>query len=97
MFVPKPLEKTIFNSAIASTGDPYSVVNFIYKTVVAKFSGTGATTFVIEVSNDGSNWVVVDTMTGDDYYETDVAIKFIRGRLTIAGGKTVKADLTANK
>lgn len=97
MFIPKPLEATIFNSAEASSGDSYSVINYVYKTVVIKFSGSGATTFILEVSNDGSNWVTVGTYTDDDYYQTDYAIKYIRGRLSVAGGKTVKADLTGNK
>lgn len=97
MFVPKPIEATIFESATAEYGDAYAVINFVYKTVVIKFSGTGATTFVLEVSNDGVNWVNAGTYTADSYYETDNAIKYIRGGITIAGGKTVKADLTGNK
>lgn len=97
MYIPKALEEELFNSADAGAGTAHLVINFTYKTVVATFTGSGATTFVIQGSNDGTNWVTLDTMTDSDYYETDMAVKWIRGNITTAGGKTVEAHLTANR
>lgn len=93
---PKPLEATIFEAS-TGTGTKYLILNYVYKTVVISFSGSGATTFVLEVSNDGVNWVNAGTYTDSSYYETTEAFKYIRGRISVAGGKTVLACLTGTK
>lgn len=96
MFTPAPLEHTLIN-AISGTGIAVLVINYVYKTVVIKMTGIGATTCILEASNDGANWVVVKTATGDDYYETTISFKYLRAGISIPGGKNVKADLSANK
>jgi hypothetical protein len=96
MFTPYPLQVNLLN-ATTGTGDSVLVLNFVYKTVVSKVTGTGTITAVLEVSNDGSFWVTVQTITADTYYESTISFKFIRVRVTTAGGKNIKADLTANK
>jgi len=97
MFNPKPLEKTLFNSSSSGAGDSYLILNYVYKSLVVTFTGLGDTTFVIQVSNDGTNWINLLSLTTDDYLDTDVAFKYIRGNITVAGGKTVLAKLVANK
>ena len=96
MFTPTPLEYTLLNAA-TGTGDAILVLNYVYKTVVIKVSGVGTITGIIEVSNDGSRWVTVKTFTTDDYYESTISFKYIRARITVAGGQSAKIDLTATK
>lgn len=97
MFGPKPIECTLINSALAGAGTAHRIVAFTYKTVIVTMTGAGATTVLIQVSNDNTNWVTVDIITGDDYYETTAAYLYIRANITVAGGKTVLATLVANK
>lgn len=97
MFSPKPLEEVMLNVATATTSASYLVINFVYKSIVITMTGAGATTVLIEASNDGSNWITVKTAIGDDYYETSISYKYLRARISVAGGKTVKCDLVANK
>lgn len=104
MFVPKPLETTILNTATGGAGTECNVISFTYKTCVIIFTGSGATTVVIQISNDGTNFVTAknsdDTdaeFSADGYFESDTPFKYIRANITTAGGKTVKVDLTANR
>jgi len=96
MFTPSPLQENLLDAA-SGTSDSVMVLNYVYKTVVIKVSGSGTITGVIEVSNDGSFWVTVKTFTTDGYYESVISFKYIRARITTAGGKNAKVDLTANK
>lgn len=104
MFIPKPLIATILNSAASGAGDAYNVIQFTYKTCVITFTGSGATTVVIEISNDGSNYVTAKNsdgtdavFTADGYFESDTPFKYIHANISVAGGKTVKVDLCANR
>lgn len=104
MFIPKPLTATILNSASSGAGTAYNVIQFTYKTCVITFSGSGATTVDIEISNDGSNYVLAKNSDGTDaeysadgYFESDTPFKYIRANNVVAGGKTVKVDLCANR
>lgn len=104
MFIPKPYIATILNTSASGEGTEYNVIQYTYKTCVITFTGSGATTVVIEISNDGSNYVTAknsdDTdaeFSADGYFESDTPFKYIRANITVAGGKTVKVDLCANK
>lgn len=87
---------TLVNAQIATGVEPSVQPLGINKTFHATgftSAGAGASTIEIQVSNDGTNWVVVDTLsltlgttvTSDTYVNND-AWKYVRGNVATISG-----------
>lgn len=71
-----------------------------YQAIGNTTAGAGASTIDIEVSNDGTNYVVVDTLSltlattvSSDSFESDKAWKYVRGNVKTISGTGAKVSL----
>jgi hypothetical protein len=94
---------TILLNAVTATGAGTSVQRSGYATyhaTGATTSGIGAATIVIEVSNDGSNWLTKETINltlsttpASAGYEMDAPWTYVRGNVTSISGTGASVSL----
>jgi hypothetical protein len=63
-------------------------------------AGAGASVVNIEVSNDGTNWIILDapsltlgTAVTSDFYESSAAWRYVRGNVVSISGTDAKVSL----